>query len=212
MNLAVISGTGWTQYPAAAQWLVQRFAAAGGCETVLLDLPAIEREAAANPDLPQASAWPGLISFNSWVKDPRLAVESINAQAVLSTARSIPSTEIVVIDARHYSLDLIVAALMKARQAWFPLDDWHPAFAVVADDVHQLRLMSALAATFYSQPQVLTERETTLVVRSVMRRAAISRLLGNRAGRFANVIRRMLTRIKLTQEKVDDLLRAAPKN
>jgi hypothetical protein len=211
MNLAVISGTGWSHHRAAAEALLRRFAAAGGAQTILLDLDTIVREAASDRPAATSIDWPGLVPFDSWVKDHRLAEEAINPQAVLSTARAISTEHLVVVDARHFGMGLVADALLAARIAWFPLDDWHPVFAIVTDDVNALRTLQLLAGTFYCQPQVLTARETTMQVRGVMRRALVQRWLGQSAGRFAGWMERAISRAKLTQEKVSDMLISAPK-
>jgi hypothetical protein len=210
MNLVVISGSGWTQHQGAVQVLLARLAATGSTDTILVDHEAIRREAVAS-EVPEACAWPGLVQFSAWMKDARLAEESINPMAILSSARLIPSDQVVVIDARNYSLDLIAAALKKARLAWYPLDQWHPTFGVVTDDVNLLRLLPALAATFYSQPQVLTERESKLIVRGIMRRAFIYRWFGSRAGRMARWLGKLAGRANAVQDRLSYLITNAPK-
>jgi hypothetical protein len=119
---------------------------------------------------------------------------------------------LVVVDARHYTFELVASALQKARTAWYPLDHWHPTFAIVADDINLLRMLQTLAATFYSQPQVLTEREVKLIVRAVMRRAFIYRWFGARAGRTARWLEKLAVRAKATQERMGDLITGAPRN
>ncbi len=211
MNLVVISGSAWTEYQGAAQALLARVALAGHTDTLLLDYDTVRREAAGAPAPAPAVQWPGLVPFAHWMKDARLADEQINPQAILSTAQQIGSEHMVVLDARHYGAPLIEAALAKARLAWYPLDQWHPTFALVCDDAWLLRLVSVLATTFYSQPQVLSERETRLLVRAVMRRAFVYRWMGARVGRFSRSLSRLLERYKAAQDRLGERMSAGPR-
>ncbi|MEI8210321.1 MAG: hypothetical protein WCG16_14010 [Methylococcales bacterium] len=198
MNLAVISGNGWLQHQSAVHALLERLAATKSTDAILLDFDAISREVTqANAAGNQAygtstSALTGYVPFAKWMKDARLAEDVIDTNAILSTATMIPAENIVIIDAHNYGLELILAALEKARLAWYPLDTWHPTFAVIADDVCLLRLLPVLANTFYSQPQVLSDRETRLIVKAMMRRASIYRWFGPRGGRTIEAIEKTM--------------------
>jgi hypothetical protein len=218
MNLAAISGTGWMQHQAAAQALLSRLAATKSTDTIMLDFETISREATrADAEGIQAkgasaSGLPGYVSFAKWMKDARLADDVIDTHAILSAAMMIPVEHIVIIDARNYDFELIQLAFEKVRLAWYPLDTWHPTFAVISDDVHLLRLLVALARTFYSQPQVLSERETRLIVKALMRRAFVYRWFGAGAGRIAHSVSKIFERIKAFQDKLSDYINDAPKS
>ncbi len=198
MNLAVISGNGWLHHQNAVHALLLRLAATKSTDAIVLDFDVISREviqinAAGNQlDEMSTSALTGYVPFAKWMKDSRLAEDVIDTNAILSTATMIPAENIVIIDARNYGLELILSALEKARLAWYPLDTWHPTFAVIADDVYLLRLLPVLASTFYSQPQVLSERETRLIVKALMRRAFIYRWFGPRGGRTIEAIEKTM--------------------
>jgi hypothetical protein len=206
MNLAIVSGMGWTLHRGAAETLLNRLAAGSAADTVLLDLDAVARE---TPGAGQPS--PHVIPFAQWMKDARLAQEAINPEAILASAGAVPPERIVLVDARNYSIELIADALAKARVAWYPLERWHPLFALVADDINLLRLMPLLAATFYSQPQVLTEREVRQIVRALMRRAFICRWFGARAGRSLRWLERVLGALRGVHERLSDAIHNAPK-
>lgn len=218
MNLAAISGEGWTQYQGAVQALLLRLAATNSADTVLLDFDTIRREATmgradgSQSDRVIASDFPGYVPFATWMKDARLADDVIDKHAILRTALMIPPESIVIIDARNYDLEPILLALEKVRRAWFPLDIWHPTFAVISDDVYSLRLLTALASTFYIQPQILSERETRLIVRGLMRRALVYRLFGPGAGRIARFGSKMLVAFKDYLDKLSDSINSAPKS
>lgn len=218
MNLAAISGIGWMQHQGAAHALLLRLAATKSTATILLDFETISRETMlADTGEIQAngvsvSASPGYVPFEKWMKDARLADDVIDTHAILSTAKMIPAENIIIIDARNYGLELILLALEKARLAWYPLDTWHPTFGVICDDVYLLRLLPVLANTFYSQPQVLTDRETRLIVKALMRRAFVYRWFGSGAGRVARTISKIVERIKVSQDKLSDYIKDAPKS
>lgn len=200
MNLAVVSATGWTRHQDGARTLLARLAAQGGDETVMLDADTIAREG------PGAHGLTCVIDFSDWIKDGRLAQEAINPQAILSAAHATPVEAIVLVDARNYSVELIAQALAKARLAWYPLERWHPVFALVSDDVNLLRVLALLASTFYSQPQVLSEREVRLIVRAMMRRAFIYRWFGARAGRALRWLEKTLRRLRWVRDRISAVL------
>jgi hypothetical protein len=218
MNLAAISGGGWMQYQEAAHALLFRLAATRSTDTVLLDFDTIRREAmmgrvdGSQAERVMASHLPGYVPFATWMKDARLADDVIDTHAILRTALMIAPENIVIIDARNYDLEPILMALEKVRLAWFPLDTWHPTFAVISDDVYSLRLLTALARTFYLQPQVLSERETRLIVRGLMRRALVYRWFGPGTGRLTRVGSKMLGGFKAYLDKLSDSIHGAPKS
>lgn len=211
MNLVAISGSGWSDSPAAGHSLLARIALAAGDDTILLDRETLRREAKmlSQKDAEQASGVcidQSIVSFGQWMKDARLAEDIINPVAIQETARVTPCGHVIVIDARHYRLELIVMALEQARVAWYPLDEWHPTFAVICDDAILLRTLQMLAPTFYSQPQVLTARETRIIVRSVMHRAFIYRWFGARAGRIMRWLAKFAKYAKATRERISFLV------
>lgn len=218
MNLAAISGDGWVQHQAAVQALLFRLAATNNADTVLLDFDTIRREALrARAESSQAARaiapdLPGYVPFSTWMKDARLADDVIDTHAILRTALMIAPEEIVIIDARNYDLEPILLALEKVRLAWFPLDTWHPTFALITDDVYALQLLTALSRTFYLQPQVLSERETRLIVRGLMRRALVYRWFGSGTGRLTRFGSRMLGEFKAYLDKWSDSIHGAPKS
>lgn len=218
MNLSVISGNGWLHYQNAVHALLLRLAATKSTVAIVLDFDVISREviqinAAGNQvDEMSTSALTGYVPFAKWMKDARLAEDVIDTNAILSTATMIPAENIVIIDARNYGLELILSALEKARLAWYPLDTWHPTFALIADDVYLLQLLPVLANTFYSQPQVLSERETRLIVKTLMRRAFIYRWFGPSGGRTAQAIGKIINGINVSIDNLIDYLNDAPKS
>jgi len=218
MNLAVISGHGWGQYQNATYALLLRFATTKSTDAILLDFDTISREALrANVTENQnneaiTSELNGYVAFATWMKDARLAEDVIDTNAILSTAIMIPAESIVIIDARNYGLELILLALQKARLAWYDLDTWHPTFAVIADDVYLLKLLPVLADTFYSQPQILSDRETRLLVKAMMRRAFIYRWFGPSGGRTVQAIKKIINGINYSIDKLVDYINNAPKS
>lgn len=218
MNLAVISGNGWLQHQGAVHALLLRLAATKSTDAILLDFDVISREATRadaggiQADGASASASLGYVPFAKWMKDSRLAEDVIDTNAILSTATMIPAENIVIIDARFYGLELILSALEKARLAWYPLDTWHPTFAVIADDVYLLQLLPKLASTFYSQPQVLSDRETRLIVKALMHRAFIYRWFGPSGGRTAQAIGKIVNGINASIDNLIDYINDAPKS
>ena len=218
MNLAVISGNGWLQHQGAVHELLVRLAATKSTDAIMLDFDVISREvtqinvAGNQLDGTSTSALTGYVPFAKWMKDARLAEDVIDTNAILSTATMIPAENIVIIDARNYGLELILSALEKARLAWYPLDTWHPTFALIADDVYLLRLLPVLASTFYSQPQVLSDRETRLIVKALMRRAFIYRWFGSSGGRTAQAIGNIVNGINASIDNLIDYINDAPKS
>jgi hypothetical protein len=218
MNLAVISGNGWLHHQSEVHALLLRLAATKSTDAILLDFDVISREvsqinATGNQvDEVSTSTLIGYVPFAKWMKDSRLAEDVIDTNAILSTAVMIPEENIVIIDARNYGLDLILSALEKARLAWYPLDSWHPTFTVIADDVYLLQLLPKLANTFYSQPQVLSDRETRLIVKALMRRAFIYRWFGPSGGRTAQAIGNIVNGINASIDNLIDYINDAPKS
>jgi hypothetical protein len=208
MNLVAISGSGWSDSPAAGHALLARIAQSGGDDTILLDRETIRREALMLGHDADTSylADQRLVPFDTWMKDSRLAEDSINSVAIQETARLIAPHHTVVIDARHYSLQLIGSALRQARIAWYPLDQWHPTFALICDDAVLLPTLQTLAPTFYSQPQVLTSREVKVIVQGLMRRAFVYRWFGARAGRVVRWIENSARHARATRERLSFLV------
>ena len=208
MNLAIISGKGWYIHPGAVKTLLLRMAATNNSDTLLLDFDTIKRESNLFPAIiSHNNLSVGLekfcyILFNKWIKDTRIVNDSIDANAILEIAREIPSDKIVVIDARNYDIELIQSALEVARYAWYPLDQWHPTLALVADDMYLLRLLPKLANTFYIQPQILSDQESKLIVKKIMRNAFIYRWFGLKGGRFDRLVSNLLDLIDKYSRKI----------
>jgi hypothetical protein len=177
-------------------------------DTILLDYDTINRESQPSPSLDfQTTTRDTLRSityllFEKWMKDTRIAHDCIDANAILVTARKILPENIVIIDARNYNIELIQSALEKARYAWYPLDQWHPTFALIADDIYLLRLLPILANTFYIQPQIISNNEFKKNVKGFMGIATIYRLFGLKGGRFANSYIRFTDRIRNYAKKI----------
>jgi hypothetical protein len=205
MNLVAISGSGWSDSAAAGQALLARIAQAGGDDTILLDRDTIRREASmierSSDTAAQAGTHQCIVPFDTWMKDSRVADDCINSVAIQETARTIAPQYTVVIDARNYSLQLIADALRQARIAWYPIDQWHPTFALVCDDAMLLRVLQLLAPTFYSQPQVLTSREVKVIVRRVMSRAKVYRYFGGRARHVLRWIEKSTRRVRAARDR-----------
>lgn len=135
------------------------------------------------------------IEFSCWLKDGTVEDGIIDVPRIRQSASQIPIEQLTVINAAGHRDELIEEALAQARYAWFPLDQWHPAFVLVCDDIYLLKLSDALAFSFYCQPEVLTDREARRVTRVVQRRAFTYRWLGPGAGKFEAKVFKILSAI-----------------
>ena len=156
---------------------MQRLAQSPTHVTAVVDRAAVEREHAAQDDVPQPLPVYEQ-RFSDWVTVGLADGGVLDLHAIRTAANRIPSDHIVLIDASSHRPALLTAALAHLRHAWFHLDTWHPAFVVVIDDVHLLEQSEPLSQTFYCQPQLLTEVETNRLVRQMVRRAWIYRWFG----------------------------------
>jgi len=177
MNVIALSAGAWTYKRELALQLMQRIAATDAGVTAVVDRAAVERERLGASSAPSPFGVTE-IAFGQWVKVGFSDGGVLDVHAIRTAPQGIPSDHIVFVDARSHRPELITAALGHLRHAWFHLDEWHPAFVVVFDDIHLLALGEALSETFYCQPQLLTEVETNRLVRQTMRRALIYRWIG----------------------------------
>ena len=177
MNVVALSAHAWAHHRAQSLQLLQRLARSPTHVTAVIDRSAVERERVDTALVAQPLTVHEQ-DFAGWVTVGMAEGGVLDVHAIRHAAGGIPSDHIVVIDATSHRPDLVTSALGHLRHAWFHLDNWHPAFVVVFDDVHLLALSAALSQTFYCQPQLLTEVETNRLVRQMLRRAWIYRWFG----------------------------------
>ncbi|TDV11127.1 hypothetical protein [Paraburkholderia caballeronis] len=179
-----ISAHGWQEHPGAACNLVLRAIETGFDAVLVVDASAVEREARLFPDASRCELAAHYVDFNSWLKDGFEEDGVLDVHAIKLCAQTLSPDRTVVVDVRGRRLDLVRDALTHVRYAWFPLDEWHPAFVLICDDLDLTTISSMLATTFYCQPRVLSERQLNLRVKNIMRNASTQRWLGPGAGRW----------------------------
>ncbi len=204
MRLMVVSALRWRTHPAAVQSLVARLIGAESYTCVVLDALAIEREtvAACQNGFPPCSH----IAFADWLKPGAMEDSVIDAHLIREAPAGLPIDRPIVLDCSGHRAELIVAALRECRYAWYPLDQWHPAFALVCDDIALLPMADALANTFYCQPVNLGDRNLRNLVNDHFARAFVFRWFGYTTGRRTVVFVVALRRFRLwVQEKIRGL-------
>lgn len=180
----VLSANGYRQYPDPALQLIFHAVENAKSRNVVIDCLDVA-STASQPSLGN------LIAENIH----RLSIVEClldgqpNAHAIGLLANSVPATQIVLLDATAYPVDLVSSVLELVRQAWFHLDKWHPAFVVICDDYQLLHFAKELNGSFHIQPKTLTEEEVQLCVRSIRFRALAIRWLGE--GRLSQILRRI---------------------
>jgi len=172
----VVAASAWHLERTRVTALLARLAHGDGTAAVVVDLATARRE----PPADAAMAMPPLheIDFARWVR-PGLDPEGVlDAAAVRRAGDGVAADHIVLLDARSQHRERLVQALGYLREAWFELEQWHPAFVLVCDDHELLAVADALAGTFYCQPQPMTDAEINRIVRQMARRALAARFLG----------------------------------
>lgn len=179
-----ISAYGWDVHPGAALNLISRVIEFAPEAMLIVDASAVDREAILFPNTSELVLPAHYVDFHSWLKEGFEEDGILDVHAINQCAQSLSADRPVIIDVRGRRLDLIRNALTLVRFAWFPLDDWHPAFVLICDDLDLTAISSVLATTFYCQPRVLTERQLSLRIKNIMRNASTQRWLGPGAGRW----------------------------
>jgi hypothetical protein len=210
MNIVLVSGRGWQLHPSTVENLLVRLSVNANADAVLFDLESVIRESLTESQYHNTVIFHGetpvvAISFTEWIKDPTMSEDSINTSAILNAPARVPTDHIIIVDARNHRLDLLASALEYVRLAWYPLDAWHPVFALVADDRILLDLLPILSHTFYLQPEVITPVEARVIARAILRRAFFYRLFGPYLARKMIAAERALEKIEALAKKVRDL-------
>lgn len=202
MRLAVVAASRWYGKRQAAVSLLARLAVESTHTCVVIDGDCIDREARAPVASPSLAL--SEIAFSDWLKPGAVEDSVIDAHRIRRAPASLPIERGVLIDAAGHRQDLIVAALRECRAAWYPLDEWHPAFAVVCDDIALLPLADALASTFYCQPANLSAAEVRRLVADHQARAFVFRWFGYSTGRFTS---RVAVALRRSRQWLEERLR-----
>lgn len=203
MRLAVIGAIGWARHREAATALVEAIRGSAGTACVVLDSSTIRahRDIAPPPGAPAASVVP----LAKWLKPGAVDDFILDIHTVRDTPFRLPLDRPVILDCAGYRAGLVEAAVSECRSAWYPLDSWHPAFAVVCEDALLLRLADRVSNTFYCQPMSFSEEELRAIVDAHMAKASVYRLFGYSAGRASRALRSRLRnlRVRLIQRVRD---------
>lgn len=201
MNLVALSESGYSWNNSAALSVVQRISNECESDAIVVDFQTVKREIARGAENVEPGSME-VIPFGSWLKDGHVSDDIVNSHAIRVSAGKIPAQKIIVVDASAYSFDLISSALEQARHAWYPLEKWHPTFAIICEESKLNRLIDIMANTFYVQPKILTIKEAKSLTSQMMVQAFVTRWFGLRVGKLRTKITNMINAIiKKTQSK-----------
>lgn len=98
--------------------------------------------------------------------------------ALRAFADQLTSTNIVLLDARFYELNIISSLLHDIARIWFQLTEWQPAFVLVVDDYYCLQFIRELNASFYIQPLSTSKRYLAIEMKRMLFQAFLYRWFG----------------------------------
>jgi len=200
VRLAVVSTRGWQASPQAALALVARLIESPNPNHVCIVIDSAAVQVAAR-DTPVSAALPHtLIAFAAWLKPGAVEDSVIDTHRIRAAPAEMALDRPVILDGSGHRFELIAAALAQCRHAWFPLDQWHPAFAIICDEINLLPLADALAGTFYCQPGNISDRDLNRLVSDHQSRAFIFRWFGYTTGRYSRALALRIKRLRLAVE------------
>lgn len=183
MITIAMSAQGWSEFPDAVPSLLKKLIEYRSDYSIIIDANSMAREVDITGGTLDVSSV-HLIKFEEWIKDGLIENGVLDVFAIRNSGGKLSADRPVILDARGRRLELILEALPHVRYAWFPLEQWHPAFVLLCDDVFLLPLGKALADTFYCQPNIATEKEVAQIVKNIWRSARVNRWLGTGIGRW----------------------------
>lgn len=104
--------------------------------TLLIDAPLAQ--------FANAAASATVITLTEWLD----ANHKPSREIIRSQSKACPVDKMIVVDGRHYDVDVLAAVIEQAAAAWFHLESWQPAFVFVVDDFDATRIANTLFSAF----------------------------------------------------------------
>ncbi len=143
------------------------------------------------------------VSLADWIRKETDQYQ-VDTLALSKAAIQMDARKPMLLEASGFPVDCVIRVLQAARQAWFSLPVWPPAFILVYEDVMLIELSEHFIDSFYLRPAHLSPREVASFVRRIEHNAFLERwfilgaplakLLWFLLDRLGDVVRRLGSR------------------
>lgn len=117
-------------------------------------------------------------------------------EVIRAMARSFPAEKMIVLDGRHYDVEVLSPVIEQAAAAWFHLDAWQPAFVLIVDDFDATRVANSLFGAFQILPLSTAKSSVKEDLRLMKRQINKLRMGSGRISRYLLAAYRFLRKCK----------------
>ena len=208
MHLFITATSAWMGHRHACTAIADRLLAASGTspQTLVVDLPTVQRELAEVVGGCTHTAAPTTLSMRAWIDhffrdQPMLDVERVHRAA---QALCVEGTTVAAIDASALDAGLIDRTLNQLRVAFYGCAHWPGVLVLIVDDAILHDVAGFAGRVFYIQPNVTGQSKINSLLGHLVRFARMEGLFGlrhnllNSLNTWLNRPRRSLT---VTEEK-----------